>query len=175
MSIAETSLDSWSTRRPVRLIATSLIVALLAALAATFTATLSAAPAQALCAGPSPLSGSWRNIDANTTSTTRVELNWGCADQALCDENGSCAYPAGWVRVFGRCHPSDCDWGSRTIYVKEDGWRKATYSLSWATKHVWVRPYQYYGRTYLRVWVQTDFTAADGRQDYTTDVWMLKS
>lgn len=41
-------------------------------------------------------------------------------------------------------------------------------------KSVWVKPYQYYGKTYLRVWVHTDFTPADGRQDYTTDVWMLK-
>jgi hypothetical protein len=32
----------------------------------------------------------------------------------------------------------------------------------------------YHGRTYLRVWVKTDFTAADGREDYITDVWMLK-
>ena len=132
-----------------------LIATLLAACAFVFVgSTLTAAPAHALCSGSSQANGTWKNIDANTNSVTKVVLDWGCADQALCDTSGHCVYPAGSIRVFGKCHP--------------------TYKYSWATKSVWVKPYQYYGKTYLRVWVHTDFTPADGRQDYTTDVWMLK-
>jgi hypothetical protein len=39
---------------------------------------------------------------------------------------------------------------------------------------VWVKTYVYSGITYLRVYVWTDFTAADGRTDYAIDEWMLK-
>lgn len=41
-------------------------------------------------------------------------------------------------------------------------------------KHVWINPYSFHGRTYLRVWFHTDFTPADGRKDYTTGAWMMK-
>lgn len=155
--------------------AASLAAVVLPALAfAAVGTTLAAAPAHALCSGTSPATGTWHNIDPNTNSITRVVVDWGCADQALCPVGGSCVYPAGSIRTFGRCHPTDCDWGTRTTYAESGGWERARYSHSWATKDVWIKPYSYYGRTYLRVWVNTDFTAADGRQDYVTDVWMLK-
>ena len=64
--------------------------------------------------------------------------------------------------------------GGRRTYAENGGWESATYKYSWATKNVGVKPYQYSGRTYLRVRVHTDFTPADGRQNYTTDVWVLK-
>jgi hypothetical protein len=41
-------------------------------------------------------------------------------------------------------------------------------------RSVWAKTYQYWGQTYLRVWVHNDFTPADGRADYTTDQWFLK-
>ena len=155
--------------------AVSLIAAIMAALAIVFVGTtVSAAPAQALCVGPDTISGTWRNTDPNTRSVTRVDVNWGCADQVLCPVGGSCVTPGGSVRVYGKCHPTDCDWGTRTIYVEKDGWRKATYHHSWATKHVWLRPYTFSGREYLRVWVYTNFTQADGRTDYASDQWMQK-
>jgi hypothetical protein len=160
-----------STRRPLTI---AVVLAFLAAMAFTAVgATMTAAPAQALCSGSSPATGTWHNIDSNTRSVKRVDVDWGCADQALCDESG-CVYPAGTTRVFGSCTPTDCDWGTRRNYAEKDGWRSAKYTYSWATKHVWVKPYSYYGKTYLRVWVHTDFTPADGRKDYTTDEWMLK-
>lgn len=164
--------SSWRSPRPVTTI--SLLVATLAGvLLAVGGATLTASPAQALCAQPNPpLTGTWRNIDQNTNSITRVDYEWGCGDQTLCDENGHCSTPTGWIRAFGRCHPTDCDWGRERLYAQSDGWERAIYRRSWATKYVWVKPYSYYGKTYLRVWVNTDFH--DGRQDYTTDVWMLK-
>lgn len=155
--------------------AASIITALLAVF--TFVVVgpiLTAPPAKALCSGTSPATGNWHNIDANTNSVTRVIVDWGCADQGLCPIGGPCVYPAGSIRVFGRCHPTDCDWGVRTTYAEKDGWESARYNYSWATKYVWIRPYVFSGRTYLRVWVFTDFTPADGRKDYTIDVWMLK-
>jgi hypothetical protein len=134
-----------------------------------------AAPAQALCVRPA-LTGDWHNIDPATRSTTRVVVGFACGDTVHCDTNGNCSGGESYftMRPFGKCHPTDCDWGTRRSQTMTDGWQRAIYPNSWATKYVWVKTYQYYGLTYLRVWVNTDFTPADGRTDYITDEWMLK-
>ncbi len=151
-------------------------VALVASLAAV--AVGGAAPAHALCAPP-PVSdqhGSWRNINANTNSVTRVNVRNECSDHQTCDENGNCTWNGGYfVRVYGKCHPTDCDWGQIKAQDMGGGWIRAKYVRSWATNHVWLKTYTYSGTVYLRVWVHTDFTDADGRRDYTTDEWALRT
>jgi hypothetical protein len=134
-----------------------------------------ATPAQALCV-EHPMQGNWQNIDASTRSITRVSVGFHCGDQILCDPNGNCSGGESYVtlRPYGKCHPTDCDWGVRRADSMGDGWERATYTHSWATKYVWVKTYQYNGLTYLRVYVHTDFTAADGRTDYVSDEWMLR-
>ena len=54
------------------------------------------------------------------------------------------------------------------------GWIRSIYNFGFKTSHVWLKTYNYWGLTYLRVWVHNDFTPADGRTDYTTDEWMLR-
>ena len=57
-----------------------------------------------------PEQGKWTNTDPNTRSLTRIDLRFTCQDQV---HNGQ-PYPPGppWhVHVFGKCHPTDCDWG----------------------------------------------------------------
>jgi hypothetical protein len=134
-----------------------------------------ATPAHASCVTQA-MQGDWRNIDPNTRSMTRVVVGFHCGDQVLCDTDGTCTGGESYftLRPYGKCHPTDCDWGTRRAQTMHDGWQRAIYSHTWATKYVWVKTYQFHSRTYLRVWVQTDFTAADGRTDYTTDEWMLK-
>jgi hypothetical protein len=78
------------------------------------------------------------------------------------------------VYAWGKCHPTDCYWGARTATYQSGGWIRAIYNFGFKTSYVWLKTYQYYGLTYLRVYVFNDFTAADGRTDYTTDEWMLK-
>jgi hypothetical protein len=56
-----------------------------------------------------------------------------------------------------------------------DGWILATYAKSWATKYVWLKTYSFGGVVHLRVYVRTDFTDADGRTDYTTDEWFVRT
>jgi hypothetical protein len=130
------------------------------------TALVAPAPAHALCSNQ--LEGTWRNIDPNTRAMTRVDLRmYTCGDTP----GTQTTYR---LRAFGKCHPTDCDWGERITTYMGDNWQRAVYQHSWATKYVWVKPYVFSGRTYLRVWVYTDFTPADGRADYTTDEWMLK-
>jgi hypothetical protein len=159
------------TQRPARR-AALLVVALLAGFLAVTAA--SASPASALCVAD-PLVGNWHNIDASTRSMTRASISFSCGDVVLCDTNGNCSGgQSSWaVSLWGKCSPTDCAWGSRPATKRSDGWLRTSYNHGFATRDVWLKTYSYYGRTYLRVYVYTDFTAADGRADYTTDEWML--
>lgn len=153
----------------------ALVISMLAVLAVGVLSVVQTTPAHALCAAQ-PMAGTWRNIDSSSRSLTRVVVRFECGDVRLCDTDGNCSGGESYftVRPLGSCSPTDCDWGSRRAQSMSDGWQLATYSHSWATKHVWVKTYNYYGRLYLRVYASTDFTATDGRQDYVTDEWMLK-
>jgi hypothetical protein len=132
-------------------------------------------PAHAICVA-SPLEGSWKNVNPNTRAMTRVDVAFTCNDVVLCDQYGNCTGGGSGhsVKAWGACSPTDCFWGSRTAVSVSDGWLKAVYNFGFKTSTVWLKTYVYYGRTYLRVYVNNDFTAADGRADYVTDEWMLK-
>lgn len=69
-------------------------------------------PANAECNRPQQ--GSWVNRNPNSRSLTRIQLTSDCSDNPL---NGPVeigkapkqpAAPWG-VRIFGKCHPKDCD------------------------------------------------------------------
>ena len=53
-------------------------------------------------AGPQDFAGSWINVDPHTNGITRIDIE---------------QLPSGALeaRVFGKCHPSDCDWGSEPL------------------------------------------------------------
>jgi hypothetical protein len=157
--------------RPVRR-AALLVISLLCGFVAL---TASAQSASALCVA-NPLMGSWHNINANTNSITKAQVDFGCGDVILCPVGGPCTGgQSTWtVSLWGKCHPTDCAWGPRPATLRSDGWLRTSYNHGFATRDVWLKTYQYYGLTYLRVYIYTDFTAADGRADYTTDEWMLK-
>jgi hypothetical protein len=132
-------------------------------------------PAQALCVA-SAFQGSWKNIDPTTRAMVRVDVSFTCNDVVLCDQNGNCTGGGSGhtMKAWGACSPSPCYWGSRTATSMTDGWLRAVYNFGFKTSTVWLKTYVYYGRTYLRVYVNNDFTVADGRTDYVTDEWMLK-
>jgi hypothetical protein len=161
--------------RPAPRLRTMLAVVFLALGFATVTAVATAKPAHALCVA-SQFQGSWHNINANTNAMTRVDVTFSCNDVILCDTNGHCSGGGSGHTVYawGRCHPTDCYWGLRPASYITDGWIRAVYSFGFKTSYVWLKTYQYYGKTYLRVYVNNDFSAADGRTDYVTDEWFLK-
>jgi len=151
------------------------LAALLIVLSASAVMTIGAtSPASASCA-PSPLTGDWHNIDAASSSMTRVIVET-CQPVVTCS-GGVCsiAYDAGtFMTPFGKCHPTDCNWGRKQATYQADAWIRTIHNFGFKTSAVWAKTYQYYGQTYLRLWVHNDFTPADGRADYTTDQWFLK-
>jgi hypothetical protein len=128
----------------------------------------------ALCSAP--MVGDWRNINASTNAMTRALVDFDCQDLILCDIYGNCTGgdSAYYMRMFGKCSPVDCDWGRKRADDMGGGWIRSIYNFGFKTSHVWLKTYNYYGLTYLRVWVFNDFAWWDGRTDYTTDEWFLR-
>jgi hypothetical protein len=128
-----------------------------------------------LCATPA-MTGDWRNIDPNTRAMTRVTVDFYCSDVILCDPQGHCTGgdSAYFMHPYGRCSPTDCDWGRQRATDMGSGWIESTYNFGFKTSYVWLKTYNYYGLLYLRVWVYNQFSPTDGRSNYTTDEWFLR-
>ena len=111
-----------------------------------------------LCSAP--LVGDWHNINSSTNAMTRALVSFTCSDVILCDTNGHCSGGDSYysTQMFGKCSPTDCNWGTVRAYPQYDGWIKSTYNFGFKTSSVWLKTYSYYGLTYLRVWVYNDFT-----------------
>lgn len=147
-------------KRQLQLLAAMLLLAL------TFSGN-----ANALCVFPTDLGdlGRWNNIDPNTRSIVKADLGFACGDVIL---NGVVPYTGYQIRLFGSCHPTACDWGWANIAPYSDGWYRTTIHHGFATRYVWVKKYQYWGRDYLRIYIWTDF-ASSSRTDYASDEWFL--
>lgn len=123
-----------------------------------------------------PMTGDWRNINSASNAMARAVVDFDCQDVILCDTSGNCTGGDSHysMRVYGKCSPANCDWGRKRADDMADGWIRSIYGFGFKTSHVWLKTYQYYGLTYLRVWVHNDFAWWDGRADYTTDEWFLR-
>jgi hypothetical protein len=120
---------------------------------------LAATPAFSLCAA-SPMTGDWVAVNDATNGLTRARIDVGCCDQV---RNGRpvCSPPDS-VRIFGRCHPTDCDWGVRTGSFQTSNGLRLTYRQSFATRTVRIDAM---ANGNLRIRVFTDF-ASRKRDDY---------
>jgi len=126
--------------------------------------------ANALCLLPQE-EGKWVNTDSNTRSLTRIELRFVCQDQVL---NGQ-PYPPGppwYVHVWGKCVPTDCDWGEVGAQQLGSGHIFAFYDQGFAKRFVFARMSQFRPGQ-LWVWTWTDFTSA-GRADYGVHNWFRR-
>lgn len=130
--------------------------------------------AHALCA-EQPEDGSWVNSDPNTRSLTRAKLRFICQDQV---RNGQ-IYPPGppwYIHLWGKCHPTDCDWGEVGAQWRTVGTRDYIYTVyhhGFATRYVYAdmsqsRPGQ------LWIWMWTNFTDP-GRSDYASSNWFRRA
>jgi hypothetical protein len=85
--------------------------------------------------------------------------------------NGVCRPTLYSVQLWGKCHPTDCDWGVVTGKRGKDDWIEVTYYFGFKTSYVWTKTYEFYGLTYLRVYVWNDYH--DSRTDRAFDGWFL--
>lgn len=126
--------------------------------------------AEASCATP-PEQGNWINADPNTRSITRIQLRFVCQDQIL---NGQ-PYPPGppwYVHVYGKCYPTDCDWGEVGARRLDTGHIYAVYDQGFAKRYVYAKMSQYRPGQ-LWVYMRTDFTDPS-RADYETQNWFIR-
>lgn len=128
--------------------------------------------------------GNWTNMDPATRGITRIKVDFSCNDVILCyiDANGRriCPPPPPPFRVqmWGKCSPSDCDWGAvaGNNYYTSDGsaWIYSFYDHGFARRYVYIKRSSLYpGKLFL--WMYTHFTDASGRPDYILRNWFNRS
>ena len=122
--------------------------------------------------------GNWTNIDPATRGITRLEVTFSCNDQVLCgvDSNGNvtCSTPGApfHLHLWGKCSPSDCDWGTvdgNDRWVGSTKWVFSFYDHGFAKRYVYIKPSTLHpGDLYL--WMYTHFTDPS-RPDYVFTGW----
>ncbi len=131
-----------------------------------------------LCVIPAE-EGTWYNYDRDTRNITRLIMDMECRDASTTTCNGnicsttSAVKPHYFIRLFGKCYPSDCDWGrieGQRLTGSLDGWYYFSYDQGFAKRYVYIRSYPAWPN-WLRLYIYNDFTDP-ARTDYTIDEWM---
>ena len=134
-------------------------------------------PARAsLCIVP-PENGNWHNVNPNTRAITRVNFRMTCTTRFVTTCHGFIctghweSTPNYYLRVFGACHPTDCNWGevkgTKLTSGSLAGWYYFKFDQGFAKRYVYAKSY---AGGWLRVWIRHDFVDPH-RADYTTDEW----
>lgn len=125
--------------------------------------------------------GDWQNYDSQTQSITKLEFRHVCEDarRDIC-YGELCTGFFGvksryFVRLHGKCHPSDCDWGEsegRKLTGDLAGWYRFYYDHGYAKRYVYAKTDAAWP-DWLRLYVWTDFKDSR-RDDYATDEWFRR-
>jgi hypothetical protein len=110
------------------------------------------------------------NTDAATNSLTRIQLRFVCQDQVL---NGQ-LYPPGppwYVHIYGKCSPTDCDWGEVGAQRLSTGHIYTMINHGFAVRYVYAKM-SIYRPGQLWVYMYTHFL--DGRPDYEVHNWFRR-
>lgn len=129
----------------------------------------------ALCSGHAAEYGDWVNADPNASGIARIELR-DCQPVTTCS-GGVCrtTHDAGWtMRVFGKCSPTNCDWGwSPGAFRLSTGQIPGYYDQGFAKRYVYAKMSQYRPGQ-LWVYWRTDFTDPN-RADYDKQEWFRRA
>ncbi|HIK03891.1 MAG TPA: hypothetical protein IGS40_04125 [Trichormus sp. M33_DOE_039] len=125
---------------------------------------LTAAFASPTLAAPSDFVGTWVNKDANTRGITRLVITSAGGNKLN-------------IRVFGQCHPQDCDWGTTTLATygvnvqdTNHGYGSATYNKGFANTFLGLG----YAGNQIMVQSYTQFLDNSGRQNYYSREYFQK-
>jgi len=108
---------------------------------------------------PEDFVGFWINKDSETGGITKVNIR--------------ITEGKFFVHAWGKCQPTDCDWGEESTDVSDadDGILNVTYVFSFATETLQISKTD--NKT-LRVHCFTHFTDDSGRQDYAATEYFVK-
>jgi hypothetical protein len=106
---------------------------------------------------PKPWVGEWVNVDPNTRGMTRLEI---------APTTGGYTFHG-----YGKCHPSDCDWGQTPARLQPDGTLAGVYDFGFKKTRITARQ----AGQQLVADVIDDYTEADGRQDRTSQYTLALS
>jgi len=106
----------------------------------------------------SPFVGEWCNKDFATGGVTRVHVR----------QEGTKII----AHMWGRCHPTECDWGESTATIDEDG---KILSIVWITNFdVVTQKLTLHADGTLQITGHTHFTDESGREDYVSKAMFTK-
>jgi hypothetical protein len=110
-------------------------------------------------AAPADLIGTWKNTNSNTRGITRVVIS-------------SAGGNALNVQVFGKCSPTDCDWGKTNLItygnsVQDKDHRSATTTYNKSFANTLLTLTLSTGNQ-IRLQSFTQFTDKSGRQNYAS-------
>ena len=139
-----------------------------------------ASPTHAQSFNPRAEVGRWQDIYPRPSlpeAISRIYIDSTCPYVPYKVTSTYCPYPREYyVHYFATCsYSSACDWGRVRAIYDSNGWLRATYNQGFALKHVWIRVYEDGGQELLRVYIWTDFTDEDGREDFSTDQWFQRT
>lgn len=132
---------------------------------AAATLALTSAFASPTLAAPADFIGTWVNKDANTRGITRLVITSAGGNKLN-------------IRVFGQCHPTDCDWGTTTLTTygvnvqdSNHGYGSADYNKGFANTFLGL------SNTSNQIMVQsyTQFLDNSGRQNYYSRDYFQKA
>ncbi len=104
--------------------------------------------------------GFWVNEDPNTSGITKGDITESGENLA--------------VQLWGKCHPTDCDWGSVTTAKTDAG--DCILELTWVQSFAErTQTIEFITDERIKVVTHTHFTDGSGRADYTKTEYLIKN
>jgi len=115
----------------------SVLFASIVAAVAVFGTIFVSQPAYALCLSPKE-EGDWKNVDPNTRGIVAIRVRFVCQDTPVDGQPCCPPGPPYYMRLWGACAPTACDWGQVGANRNGAGDIYGFYNHGYATHEVWV-------------------------------------
>jgi hypothetical protein len=124
----------------------------------------------AACVQPQE-AGEWKNVASHGAGIHKIALRFVCQDQIV---NGQ-PYPSGppwYMRVWGKCESTFCDWGEVAAKTLDGAGVYAVYSRGGVAHHVWAKVSRYRPG---QLWVSTRVDSVNSKSsDDISQDWFIR-